>query len=129
MATQPVSSCSSPLKLQRLTHFVRESPVPKKDGPPSLPHYINSAVYCTRGNTVRPSLPLYRDGSFQTSERFVREVRQLVTAAGIHPMPHSGHRFCIGVATTAMHAGLDATLIQTLGRCKSSDYQLYICIP
>ena len=65
----------------------------------------------------------FGDGSFLTRERFVREVRQLLTSAGIDPTPYSGHSFRIGAATTAAHAGLDAAFIQILGRWKSSAYQ------
>ena len=75
--------------------------------------------------------PLFRfaDGSFLTRQRFVEEVRQLLTTAGIDPSPYSGHSFRIGATTTAACAGMDAALIQTLGRWKSSAYQLYIRIP
>ena len=75
--------------------------------------------------------PLFRfkDSSFLTRHRFVREVRRLLTAAGIDPAPFSGHSFCIGVATTAVQARLNASLIQTLRRWKSLAYQLYIHIP
>ena len=75
--------------------------------------------------------PLFRfqDGSFLTRDRFVAEVRRLLSAAGVDPKPYSGHSFRIGAATTAAHAGMDAALIQTLGRWKSSAYQLYIRIP
>ena len=75
--------------------------------------------------------PLFRfqDGSFLTHDRFVVEVRRLLTAAGIDPEPYSGYSFSIGAATTAAYAGMNATLIQTLGRWKSSAYQLYIRIP
>lgn len=82
----------------------------------------------TRGAQAGP-LFRFQDGSFLTRDRFVKEVRQLLVAAGIDPQPYSGHSFRIGAATTAAHAGMDAALIQTLGRWKSSAYQLYIRIP
>ena len=81
-----------------------------------------------RGSQPGP-LFCFGDGSLLTRERFVREVRQLLMSAGNDPTPYSGHSFRIGVATTAAHVGLDAALIQTLGRWKSSTYQLYIRIP
>ena len=59
----------------------------------------------------------------------MREVRRLLTLAGTAPTPYSGHSIRIGAATAAAQAGLDAALIQTLGRWKSSAYQLYIQIP
>lgn len=75
--------------------------------------------------------PLFRfaDGAFLTREKFVSEVRQRLIAAKIDPAPYSGHSFRIGAATTAARAGMDATMIQTLGRWKSAAYQLYIQIP
>lgn len=90
---------------------------PGKDRPPALPNVHPAPLFC------------FRDGSFLTRERFVREVRRLLTLAGIDPAPYSGHSFRIGAATTVAQAGLDAALIQTLGHWKSSAYQLYICIP
>ena len=71
----------------------------------------------------------FQDGSFLTREKFVAEVRQLLLAANINAEPYAGHSFRIGAATTAAHAGMDAALIQTLGRWRSSAYQLYIRIP
>lgn len=81
-----------------------------------------------RGSSAGP-LFQFQDGSFLTREKFVSEVRQLLMAAGIDPEPYAGHSFRIGAATTAAQAGMDAPLIQTLGRWKSSAYQLYIRIP
>ena len=59
----------------------------------------------------------------------MQEVRRLLQSAGIDPTPYSGHSFHIGAATTAARIGMDAALIQTLGRWRSSAYQLYIKIP
>ncbi len=71
----------------------------------------------------------FQDGSFLTRDRFVVEVRRLLSAAGVDLKLYSGHSFRIGAATTAAHAGMDAALIQTLGHWKSLAYQLYIRIP
>ena len=75
--------------------------------------------------------PLFRfaDGSFLMRGKFVSEVRQRLMAAKIDPAPYSGHSFRIGAATTAARAGMDATMIQTLGRWKSSACHLYIKFP
>ena len=81
-----------------------------------------------RGSEAGP-LFCFQDGSFLTRDTFVKGVRHLLVAAGIDPLPYSGHSFRIGAATTAAQAGMDAALIQTLGRWKSSAYQLYIRIP
>ena len=81
-----------------------------------------------RGSEAGP-LFRFQDGSFLTRDTFVKGVRHLLMAAGIDPLPYFGHSFRIGAATTAAQAGMDAALIQTLGRWKSSAYQLYIRIP
>ena len=85
--------------------------------------------YLARRGAMPGPLFQFQDGSFLTREKFVVEVRQLLLAASINPEPYAGHSFRIGAATTAAHAGMDAALIQTLGRWRSSAYQLYIRIP
>ena len=81
-----------------------------------------------RGSQPGP-LFQFTDGAYLTRERFVKEIKLLLQATGVDPSPYSGHSFRIGAATTAAQAGLDAALIQTLGRWKSSAYQIYIRIP
>ena len=95
-----------------------------------MPHICHPILpyVAMRGATAGP-LFCFHDGSFLTRDKFVIGVWQLLVAAGIDPNPYSGHSFRIGAATTAAHAGMDAALIQTLGRWKSSAYQLYIRIP
>ena len=58
--------------------------------------------------------------------KFVEAVCQALTTAGLPAKDYSGHSFRIGAATTAATAGLEDSTIQTLGRWKSSAYQLYI---
>ena len=53
-------------------------------------------------------------------------LRQALTAAGIDTAGYSGHSFRIGAATTAAQAGFSDSLIQALGRWKSSAFQEYI---
>ena len=72
---------------------------------------------------------MFSDASYLTRDQFVREVRRLLTEAGIESSLYSGHSFPIGAATTAAQVGMEAALIQTFGRWKSSAYQLYIKIP
>ena len=61
-----------------------------------------------------------------TKGKFVAEVRAALTRANIPASEYAGHSFRIGAATTAAAAGLEDSLIQTLGRWKSSAYLTYI---
>ena len=49
--------------------------------------------------------------------------------AGISPAGYSGHSFRIGAATTAAQAGLEDSVVKTLGRWESAAYQQYIQTP
>ena len=82
---------------------------------------------------IRPSSagPLFicADGSTLSRPKLVRYLRQALKEAGIDAAPFSGHSFRIGAATTAARQGLSDSLIQTLGRWKSSAFTSYIRIP
>ena len=75
--------------------------------------------------------PLFRlkDGRPLTKAAFVTRVRQALLQAGVDAKNYSGHSFRIGAATTAAAAGIEDSMIQTLGRWKSSAYLLYVRIP
>ena len=66
------------------------------------------------------------DGIPLSKTKFVDATRQALTAAQLPAKDYAGHSFRIGAATTAAMAGLEDSAIQTLGRWKSSSYQLYI---
>ena len=68
----------------------------------------------------------FQDGTPMSRTRLCQEPRQALTAAGIDTAGYSGHSFHIGVATTATQAGFSNSLIQALGRWKSSAFQEYI---
>ncbi len=72
---------------------------------------------------------LFRDGRPLTKSRFVARVRQALALLGIDSSKYAGHSFRIGAATAAGAAGLSDSIIQMLGRWKSSAYQLYIRTP
>ena len=75
--------------------------------------------------------PLFRfeDGRFLTWDRFVRQVKSALTAAGVPYKHYSGDSFQIGAASTAASRGIPEATIKTLGRWERSAYLLYIKLP
>ena len=61
--------------------------------------------------------------------KFTARFRQLLDQAGVDSTPYAGHSFRIGAATTAAAKGVEDSLIQTLGRWKSSAYLTYVRLP
>lgn len=79
---------------------------------------------------LRPQLPgfLFRfsDGSHLTRERLGAELKRALQEAKVETRGYSGHSFRIGAATVAAQKGFSDSLIQTLGRWKSSAFLEYI---
>ena len=88
----------------------------------ALLHYLTA-----RGSRPGP-LFVCENGKPLTKLKFVEEVRAALTEANLPAGQYAGHSFRIGAATTAAAAGLEDSLIQTLGRWKSSAYLLYVRI-
>jgi len=67
-----------------------------------------------------------------SKSKFIEAIREARTAVQLPAKDYAGHSFRIGAATTAVAAaaaavaGLEDSSIQTLGRWKSSSYQLHI---
>lgn len=80
-----------------------------------------------RGSRQGP-LFIRADGNPLTKAKFVSAVRSAMMEAKLPASDYTGHSFRIGAATTAAAAGLDDSIIQTLGRWKSSAYLLYVKI-
>ena len=81
-----------------------------------------------RGPTPGP-LFTFNDGRYLTHDRFVRAVREALTATGVDTVKYTGHSFRIGAATTAANCGIQDSLIRTMGRWESSAYTLHIRTP
>ena len=78
---------------------------------------------------LRPRIdgPLFvhQDGSPLTRTFLVTSVREALAGFGLPSASFSGHSFRIGAATSAARAGLSDSLIQTLGRWRSSAFRTY----
>ena len=82
-----------------------------------------------RGSGSGP-LFTFDDGRYLTRERFVRAVKDALSAAGVDASKYAGHSFRIGAATTAANCGVQDSLIKTMGRWESAAYTaLYIRTP
>ena len=75
--------------------------------------------------------PLFRlkDGRPLTKPAFVERIKDVLSKAGLDGSKYAGHSFRIGAATSAAAAGVEDSMIQTLGRWKSSAYLVYVRVP
>ncbi len=80
-----------------------------------------------RSHTGGP-LFLFQDGRTLSKSRLVACQKESLNTLGINPDGYSGHSFRIGAATAAAAAGLSDSLIQSLGRWKSSAFLEYLRI-
>ena len=72
---------------------------------------------------------IFNDGSPLSRTLLVTHLREALSKAGVDAKSYSGHSFIIGAASAAARAGLSDSLIQTLGRWKSSAFMAYIRTP
>ncbi len=86
------------------------------------------AYMVLRGNKAGP-LFSFSNGRLLTRARFVVALQAALRGAGVDARQYTGHSFRIGAATTAAVCGLQDSLIQTLGRWRSSAYTIYIQTP
>ena len=89
----------------------------------ALLHYL-----AQRGQRPGP-LFLFSNGSTLSKNRLMHHVRQAISGCGEDASGITGHSFGIGAATAAAQAGLEDSLIQTLGRWHSTAFQRYIQSP
>ena len=59
---------------------------------------------------------VFEDGGVLSRQRLVTELSTALQEVGLDPSPYKGHSFRIGAATAAAKAGLNDSLIQTLGQ-------------
>ena len=82
---------------------------------------------------VRPPSPgplfVFEDGATLSRARLVQSLHEALVLVGMDDGRFSGHGFRIGAATAAASAGLQDSLIKTLGRWRSSAYTVYIQTP
>ena len=87
-----------------------------------------SAFLVVRGSEAGPFFR-FSSGRPLSREVFVRKVCEALGPWGIDEKKYSGHSFRIGAATTAAAAGIEDSLIKTLGRWESSAYLTYVRVP
>ena len=87
-----------------------------------------AAYMVVRGREEGPFFHL-ASGAPLSREVLVRRLRAALGACGIEAEKYAGHSFRIGAATTAALAGVEDSLIKTLGRWESSAYLLYVRVP
>ena len=69
---------------------------------------------------------MYQDGRPLSRVDLVAAVRQALAADGLDVSRFNGHSFRIGAATTAAQVGVPDSVIQSLGRWKSSAFMTYV---
>ena len=62
-------------------------------------------------------------------DKFVKRVKEALSASGVECSRYSGHSFRNGAASVAASRGVPDATIKTLGRWESSAYLLYIKLP
>ena len=78
-----------------------------------------------RGSTAG-SFFIFKDGTLLTKSIFTARVREALRSLGYH---FAGHSFRIGAATAAASAGIEDSVIRTMGRWSSSAFLAYIRTP
>ena len=72
---------------------------------------------------------LTSSGEVITKTWFIEQIRSILSTIGVPPLQYAGHSFRVGTATTAAMAGVEDSMIQTLGRWHSSAFLQYIRTP
>ena len=99
-----------------------------KSGDRSCPVAATLLYVRIRGPAVGPFF-VREDGVPLTKAAFVGKVRSALTTLGVASNDYAGHSFRIGAATAASLAGLEDSVIQSLGRWNSAAFRRYIRAP
>ena len=99
----------------------------RKTGNELCPVVAVAAYLVVRGRQPGPFFR-FSTGAPLSRELFVKQIRKALPH-DVDGSRYSGHSFRIWAATTAAAAGLEDSVIKTLGRWQSSAYQLYVRIP
>lgn len=71
----------------------------------------------------------FKNGQPLTKAKFTKHIRVALQEAGLPYNSFAGHSFRIGAATTAAKAGLEDSMIRTLGRWNSAAFLAYVRTP
>ena len=99
-----------------------------RTGHPICPVSALLSYMSLRGQHPGP-LFLFRDGSCLSKQRLLSRINKALASQGVDSAHITGHSFRIGAATTAARLGLEDSLIQTLGRWRSSAFLRYLRTP
>ncbi len=86
-------------------------------------------AYLSFRGTKPGALFCNHDSSPYTRGKFVKDIKYGLQQLGYNSSQYAGHSFRAGAATAATTAGLQDSLIKTLGRWERSAYQLYVRLP
>jgi len=86
-------------------------------------HYMS-----IRGVNAGPFFVL-KNGNPLTKSLFTARIRDALHAIGLPEDNFAGHSFQIGAATAAAYAGIEDSVIRTMGRWSSSAFLVYIRTP
>ena len=81
-----------------------------------------------RGSAPGPFFQ-FSNGQPLTKSKFTQHVRDALQALGLPHNEFAGHSFRIGAATAAAQAGVEDSVIRTMGRWNSSAFLVYIRTP
>lgn len=99
-----------------------------RTGSPLCP--VTAIVQYIESRGDRPG-PFFLNASQETITKpwFISQIRAILTSIGLPQHHYAGHSFRIGAATTAAAAGVEDSMIQTLGRWHSAAFLQYIRTP